>query len=170
MKNLKILRVFLLLLTLCSTAFAANPSKPDKGVKGFFGGGYTYNVRENDHGFWIETGAMYKRFELSGGFFRMADAPWNYHEAQLMGRFNLSKTFSIEAGHGWGVICNPDTTCGAGNNIRTHTPIVGIMYRTPVNRRVDFIVRMDVTTHWQLPPTKGKDDGMPRFFVGVRFH
>lgn len=159
-------RILPLLMLVSTLTFAQD--KSEHRIQGFVSGGYTYNVRENDHGLWGEVGGAYRRIELSGAFFRMADAPWNYHESQAIARFSLSKTFSIEGGHAWGVICNPNSTCGYYFNVRTHTPFVGVMYHTAISRRLEAVIRMDITTHWQLPPTKGKDDGLPRLFIGLR--
>lgn len=138
----------------------------DHDIKGFVGGGYIYNVRENDHGVWFEIGGKIKSIEAALNVSRMSDS-FSFRELAAMGRYSLSRTFAIEGGYGWGAICAPAACGGPLNNVRTRTPIVGVMYHDRISRNLESVARIDVV-HWQLHPTHGKDDGV-RIFAGIRF-
>jgi hypothetical protein len=166
-----ILFAVLMLVSIMSTAQTATApaqgeEKTDYTLKGFVAGGYIYNARENDHGAWIEIGGRLARVEAAMGFSRMSD-PFSFRELQVVGRFHLSRTLALESGYAWGAICNPEECGGSWNNVRTRTPIAGIMYHQRISRTLESIVRMDIA-RWQLKPTEGKDDGV-RIYVGIRF-
>jgi hypothetical protein len=162
--------LLLIPITSIAQAPAAVPNavmneSPDRTLKGFVAGGYIYNARENDHGAWLEIGGRLRRAEAAMGFSRMSD-PFSFRELQAMGRFHLSRTLALESGYAWGAICNPAECGGSWNNVRTRTPVAGIMYHQRISRSLESVVRMDVV-RWQLKPTEGKDDGV-RIYVGLR--
>ena len=140
-------------------------------AQGFVAGGYIYNVREDDHGAWVELGANYHRFGGTVDFSKMISDPFLYREAQFLGRYRFVTNLSVEAGWIEGAACfAPEipNSCQYHDTKRTHTPLVGLLWAAPPRgKRPQPVVRMDFT-RWQQPPTMLKDDGF-RIMFGVRW-
>jgi len=156
------MKKFLALLLLTATCLAQTAN---------LSGGLIYNVREDDAGFWAETGLDFKKVSGEVGFSDMLQDAYRYREVEAFGRFWLTKNFAVEAGNGWGLSCRFAVPANCDHeHARWLAPFAGVAYKQKFSKHLGFIVRGDITPT-QLPGkpfTHGKDDGLRvRFGITV---
>jgi hypothetical protein len=135
----------------------------------YLAGGAIYNVREDDTGFWVESGLQRGRVAGGIGASDMLTDNYRYRELEGVGRFFVVQHFAVEGGFGLGLSCRfaVPSTCDH-EHAKWYAPFGGVAYYQPLSQHFRGVFRLDVTPA-QLsgrPFTHGKDDGL-RLRFGV---